>query len=115
MAACLQAAAEVLGKLRGESVTMLVHHSRNSAQKQWDETLVLALQGMGRLLRAHLPLVAALDGFPAGWQELMLVVESSLAGGRKDTAIAAIGLLTAVLQVAHVKALFAALFEYSQP
>ena len=94
---------------------MLVHHSRNSAQKQWDETLVLALQGMGRLLRAHLPLVAALDGFPAGWQELMLVVESSLAGGRKDTAIAAIGLLTAVLQVAHVKALFEALFECSQP
>jgi len=78
---------------------MLVHHSRNSAQKQWDETLVLALQGMGRLLRAHLPVLVKLEGFPAGWQELMLVCESSMAGGRKDTAIAAIGCLTAVLQV----------------
>ena len=77
---------------------MLVHHSRNSAQKQWDETLVLALQGMGRLLRAHLPIVAAMEGFPAGWQELMLVVESSMAGGRRDTAVAAIALLSAVLQ-----------------
>ena len=94
----LQTAAEVLGKLRGESITMLVHHSRNSAQKQWDETLVLALQGMGRLLRAHLRIVAAMDGFAAGWEELMLVAESSMAGGRKDTAIAAIALLSAVLQ-----------------
>jgi hypothetical protein len=80
---------------------MLVHHSRNSAQKQWDETLVLALQGMGRLLRAHLPIVAAMDGFAAGWEELMLVVESSMAGGRKDTAIAAIALLSAVLQASN--------------
>jgi hypothetical protein len=30
----LQAQAEVLGKLSGESVKMLVHHSRNSEQKQ---------------------------------------------------------------------------------
>ena len=59
-----QAAAEILGRVRGESVAMLVHHSRNSAQKQWDETLVLALGGMGRLLRAHLPLVARMPAFP---------------------------------------------------
>ena len=32
----LQAQAEVLGKLSGESVKMLVHHSRNSEQKQVD-------------------------------------------------------------------------------
>ena len=58
---------EVLGKLRGESVKMLVHHSRNSQQKQWDETLVLALSGTGRLLRAHLhTLQAVLPAFDAG-------------------------------------------------
>jgi len=50
--------------VRGESVPMLVHHSRNSAQKQWDETLVLALGGMGRLLRAHLPLLSRMPAFP---------------------------------------------------
>lgn len=58
---------EVLGKLRGESVKMLVHHSRNSEQKQWDETLVLALSGTGRLLRAHLrTLQAVLPDFDDG-------------------------------------------------
>ena len=46
---------------------MLMHHSRNSEQKQWDETLVLALSGMGRLLRAHLPLLVPMQAFPQVW------------------------------------------------
>ncbi|KAK9810126.1 hypothetical protein WJX72_005196 [[Myrmecia] bisecta] len=93
-----EAKAEVLGKLKGVSVKMLIHHSRNSEQKQWDETLVLALSGMARLLRAHLPILLPMAAFPQGWEELMVVVESSMAGGRKETALAAIGLLTTVLQ-----------------
>jgi C-terminal region of Mon2 protein len=59
----VQHQAEVLGRLKGQSVTMLVHHSRNSAQKQWDETLVLALSGMARLLRAHMPTFVGMDAF----------------------------------------------------
>lgn len=61
---CVQTKGEVLGRLRGVSVKMLMHHSRNSEQKQWDETLVLALSGMGRLLRAHLPLLVPMQAFP---------------------------------------------------
>ena len=57
-----QAAPQILGRVRGEGVAMLVHHSRNSAQKQWDETLALALGGMARLLRAHLPLLLPMPG-----------------------------------------------------
>ena len=60
----LQTKGEVLGRLRGVSVKMLMHHSRNSEQKQWDETLVLALSGMGRLFRAHLPLLVPMPAFP---------------------------------------------------
>ena len=59
----VQATAEILGKVRGEHVAMLVHHSRNSVQKQWDETLVLALGGMARILRAHLPTLVPMPGF----------------------------------------------------
>lgn len=61
-----QAEAQLLGSSRGKQVRLLVHHSRNSEQKQWDETVVIALGGMGRLLKAHLPAVARLEGFPAG-------------------------------------------------
>ena len=42
---------------------MLVHHSRNSEQKQWDETLVLAFAGMARLLKSHLPLLLTFPAF----------------------------------------------------
>lgn len=68
---------------------------------QWDETLVLALAGMSRLLRAHLrTLLAVVPRFGDGWEELMLVVESCMAGGRHETAVAAVALLSNVLQVA---------------
>ena len=69
VACVLQTKGEVLGRLRGVSVKMLMHHSRNSEQKQWDETLVLALSGMGRLLRAHLPLLVPMQAFPQVWPE----------------------------------------------
>ena len=68
----LQTKGEVLGRLRGVSVKMLMHHSRNSEQKQWDETLVLALSGMGRLFRAHLPLLVPMPAFPQVRQRLFL-------------------------------------------
>ncbi|OAE34533.1 hypothetical protein AXG93_1247s1050 [Marchantia polymorpha subsp. ruderalis] len=37
---------EELGTQGGKTVHMLVHHSRNTAQKQWDETIVLVLGGL---------------------------------------------------------------------
>jgi len=69
---CLLVQAEVmlLGQSRGKEVRMMVHHSRNSEQKQWDETVVIALGGMARLLRAHLPAIVGMDRVAGklGWQ-----------------------------------------------
>ena len=59
----VQNQAEILGKVKGKSVAMVMHHSRNSQQKMWDETLVLALAGMGRLLRAHFAILVAMPAF----------------------------------------------------
>jgi len=42
---------------RGQPVLSMVHHSRNSASKQWDETWVLALNSVTRLFRTFLPLL----------------------------------------------------------
>jgi len=91
--------ATLLGRSRGEQVRLVMHHSRNTEQKQWDETVVVAVGGMARLLRAHLPAIAGMEGMSAGWEELMMVVEGSLAGGRKEVALAAISLLGGVIGV----------------
>jgi hypothetical protein len=56
-----QAESMLLGQSRGKEVRVMVHHSRNSEQKQWDETVVIALGGMARLLRAHLPAIVGMD------------------------------------------------------
>ena len=59
----MQSQVEILGKVKGKNVAMVMHHSRNSLQKAWDETLVLALGGMARLLRAHLALLVPISQF----------------------------------------------------
>jgi hypothetical protein len=92
-----EAAAAELGRSKGRTVRLVVHHSRNTAQKQWDETVAVALAGVGRLLRARAREVAATAGAPAGWEELMTVSESCMAGGRKEVALAAISLVGGVL------------------
>jgi len=45
-----------LGKDRttGKSVMMLVHYSRDSSAKQWDETRVYAMQGTARVIKCYM-------------------------------------------------------------
>lgn len=40
--------------------------SRNTAQKQWDETLVLVLSGIARILRSFFPFLRSLRNFWSG-------------------------------------------------
>lgn len=40
--------------------------SRNTAQKQWDETLVLVLGGVARILRSFFPFLRILNNFWSG-------------------------------------------------
>jgi hypothetical protein len=64
----------LLGQSRGKEVRVMMHHSRNSEQKQWDETVVIALSGMARLLRAHLPAIVGMDRVAGKHTLLMLAV-----------------------------------------
>ncbi|CAI5473000.1 unnamed protein product [Closterium sp. Yama58-4] len=87
-----------IGRQGGRSVMMLVHHSRNTAQKQWDETLVMALNGLARLIRAFFPLLHTMDNFREVWGALLQFVEEGvLAGSREVSAAAASTLQTIML------------------
>lgn len=61
-----QADQALLGKSGGEAVRLVVHHTHNSEAKQWDETVVLALSGTARLLKAHLSEILTLKEGQAG-------------------------------------------------
>ncbi|KAJ0013658.1 hypothetical protein Pint_20577 [Pistacia integerrima] len=82
-----------LGTRGGKAVHMLIHHSRNTAQKQWDETLVLVLGGIARLLRSFFPFLRNLDNFWSGWESLLLFVKKSIVNGSKEVSLAAINCL----------------------
>ncbi|XP_054804330.1 uncharacterized protein LOC129307410 isoform X2 [Prosopis cineraria] len=82
-----------LGTRGGKAIHMLIHHSRNTAQKQWDETLVLVLGGIARILRLFFPFLKSLDKFWSGWELLLQFVENSFLNGSKEVALAAINCL----------------------
>ncbi|WOG82786.1 hypothetical protein DCAR_0101954 [Daucus carota subsp. sativus] len=86
-----------LGTRGGKAVHMLIHHSRNTAQKQWDETIVLVLGGISRLLRSFFPLLRVLRNFWSGWQSLLHVVKNSILCGSKEVALAAINCLQSTI------------------
>ncbi|XVF57298.1 hypothetical protein PTKIN_Ptkin06aG0194000 [Pterospermum kingtungense] len=82
-----------LGIRGGKAVHMLIHHSRNTAQKQWDETLVLVLSGIARLLRSFFPFIRTLNNFWSGWESLLLFIKDSIFNGSKEVSLAAINCL----------------------
>ncbi|XP_014513361.1 protein MON2 homolog isoform X1 [Vigna radiata var. radiata] len=82
-----------LGTRGGKAVHMLIHHSRNTAQKQWDETLVLVFGGIARILRMFFPFFTSLSNFWSGWESLLQCVENSILNGSKEVALAAINCL----------------------
>eukprot|EP00850_Spirogloea_muscicola_P022427 SM000294S10819 [mRNA] locus=s294:115581:128242:+ [translate_table: standard] len=84
-----------LGKQGGKAVHMLVHHSRNTAQKQWDETLVVLLNGFSRLLRSYFPLLLETPHFYSGWTSLLQFVRQCQLEGSKEVALAAVNALYA--------------------
>ncbi|XP_042986110.1 protein MON2 homolog isoform X5 [Carya illinoinensis] len=82
-----------LGTRDGKAVHMLIHHSRNTVQKQWDETLVLVLGGIARILRSFFPFLRCLTNFWSCWESLLLFVKKSTLNGSKEVALAAINCL----------------------
>ncbi|KAL2942428.1 Protein MON2-like protein [Bienertia sinuspersici] len=99
-----------LGTQGGKAVHMLIHHSRNTAQKQWDETLVVVLGGIARLLRSFFPYISTLSNFWSGWQTLIVIVKSSIVNGSKEVALAAINCLQTTVLSHSVKGNFPAAY-----
>lgn len=64
-----------------------------------DETTVLALNGLGKVLKANMGTVVAMQGFDDKWDEMCSISAKMLSSGRKSVAIAAAQLLTGFLQV----------------
>ena len=92
----------ILGVDKGQSVHMLVHHSRNSQMKQWDETLSIFIKEIARLLRTHLKvLFSIVRGFFLNevYEKLLDFIQMLMFMRSKEVSVAAIGALQLILTV----------------
>lgn len=64
-----------------------------------DETTVVAFNGLGKVMRAHMPTVLALPGINEKWDEVCKIASQALMSGRKSVAVSAAQLVTGFLQV----------------
>ncbi|KAI1287236.1 Protein MON2 -like protein [Halotydeus destructor] len=62
--------------ISGPSGSILLHHSRNTAQKQWSETQVITLSGVSRLFNLKCDqFVASVPYFTNSWKTLLSYIE----------------------------------------
>uniref|UniRef100_A0A7M5XIT9 Mon2 C-terminal domain-containing protein n=1 Tax=Clytia hemisphaerica TaxID=252671 RepID=A0A7M5XIT9_9CNID len=65
---------------------ILIHHSRDTAEKQWTETCVLTLAGVARVsTRSHI--LKKLDEYPRAWALLLEIIESNALSKNSEVAL----------------------------
>ena len=72
------------------SGNILIHHSRNTAQKQWAETQVLTLSGVSRVFITKFRLLQSIGDFPRACALLLEFIENSALSKSNEVSLAAL-------------------------
>eukprot|EP00731_Ephydatia_muelleri_P000653 Em0001g653a len=59
-----------------QTQALLIHHSRDTARKQWAKTEVLTLNGVARLFQTRWSTLVELEGFNKAWGTLLEFIKS---------------------------------------
>lgn len=86
-----------------EAPRVILHHSRDTAPKQWSETRVLSLQGLGRFHRTFFRLFWSHDWYPSLWSLSLRTAQAGVVFGARppnsEVALAGTGVLFLLLQL----------------
>ena len=66
---------------------ILIHHSRDTAEKQWAETCVLTLAGVARVFSTRAHILKKLDEYPRAWALLLEIIESNALSKNSEVAL----------------------------
>lgn len=69
---------------------ILIHHSRNTAQKQWAETQVLTLSGVARVFNTKRQLLQSLGDFIRAWTILLEFIEHAALNRSNEVSFSAL-------------------------
>ena len=72
------------------NTNFLMHHSRDTAEKQWAETCVLTLAGVTRVFNSKCNLLIKLNDFQKLWLKLLESIESSVLSKNTEISLAAL-------------------------
>ncbi|KAL8578563.1 hypothetical protein ACOMHN_015019 [Nucella lapillus] len=80
---------------------ILIHHSRDTAEKQWAETRVLSLAGVARTFNAKRRVLQQLGDFPRAWSLLLEYIETSALCRNAEVSLAALKSFQEILQISR--------------
>uniref|UniRef100_S4RGZ0 Protein MON2 homolog n=1 Tax=Petromyzon marinus TaxID=7757 RepID=S4RGZ0_PETMA len=87
-------------KIDSGSANILIHHSRDTAEKQWAETWVLALAGVARIFNTRRKLLKALTGdFSKAWNALLDHIQAAALSRNGEVSLAALKSFQEILQI----------------
>nr|XP_014346741.1 PREDICTED: protein MON2 homolog isoform X2 [Latimeria chalumnae] len=86
-------------KIESGGGNILIHHSRDTAEKQWAETWVLTLAGVARIFNTRRYLLQSLGDFPKAWDVLLDHIQSAALSKNNEVSLAALKSFQEILQI----------------
>ncbi|XP_036362919.1 protein MON2 homolog isoform X2 [Octopus sinensis] len=78
---------------------ILIHHSRDTAEKQWAETRVLTLAGVARTFNSKRSILQTIGDFPRAWSLLLEHIEYSALCPNAEVSLAALKSFQEIMQI----------------
>ncbi|KAM4676141.1 LOW QUALITY PROTEIN: protein MON2 homolog [Discoglossus pictus] len=86
-------------KIESGGGNILIHHSRDTAEKQWAETWVLTLAGVARIFNTRRYLLQPLGDFSKAWDVLLDHIQSAALSKNSEVSLAALKSFQEILQI----------------
>ncbi|KAJ8269821.1 hypothetical protein COCON_G00124280 [Conger conger] len=86
-------------KIESGGGNILIHHSRDTAEKQWAETWVLTLAGVARIFNTRRHLLQSLGDFFKAWELLLDHIQSAALSRNNEVSLAALKSFQEILQI----------------
>ena len=80
----------------------MMHHSRNTAQKQWAETKVLTISGVARVFNTKRKLLRNMEDYSKAWLLLLEYVEKMSLSETSEVSLAALKAMQEMLSLIHI-------------
>ncbi|XP_029541788.1 protein MON2 homolog isoform X4 [Oncorhynchus nerka] len=86
-------------KIESGGGNILIHHSRDTAEKQWAETWVLTLAGVARIFNTRRYLLQQLGDYFKAWEVLLDHIQSAALSKNSEVSLAALKSFQEILQI----------------